>query len=68
MFSLSTLAVVLAALSAVNAQDGIKFRFRMAARHLMYARLDPIISPGKVSAHVHTIIGGSRFRGTYKHT
>ena len=28
---------------------------------LVYARLDPIISPGKVSGHVHNVMGGSCF-------
>ncbi|THH01298.1 hypothetical protein EW026_g1367 [Hermanssonia centrifuga] len=32
---------------------------------LVTTRLDPIINPGVVSSHVHSIIGGSRFSPTY---
>jgi hypothetical protein len=29
---------------------------------LQVTRLDPIVTPGAVSSHVHTIIGGSNFQ------
>lgn len=30
-------------------------------------RLDPIVSPGKVSSHVHAVMGGSDFKSTYEY-
>lgn len=29
---------------------------------IMMGRIDPIIDPGKVGAHVHTVLGASNFR------
>lgn len=30
-------------------------------------RLDPIVSPGSVSSHVHAVMGGSDFKSTYEY-
>ncbi|KAI5803502.1 hypothetical protein DFH27DRAFT_621950 [Peziza echinospora] len=34
-------------------------------RHIAQSRLDPIVSPRKVSGHLHTVIGGSAFSRDY---
>lgn len=34
---------------------------------LVRTRLDPIVSPGSVSGHVHSVSGGSRFSQNYDH-
>nr|GAT52519.1 predicted protein [Mycena chlorophos] len=56
---LSKLLLAATALSGTNAY----FLFSMS-NILATERLDPIVSPGKVSGHTHTIIGGSNFRAT----
>jgi hypothetical protein len=33
--------------------------WRMGCTTLTMGRVDPIVSPGKVSAHVHTVVGSS---------
>lgn len=33
--------------------------FRINCGRLMESRTDPIVSPGKVSSHLHTLVGGS---------
>jgi hypothetical protein len=54
----SQLAVTLLLLAPVNAF------WILSHGALTYERLDPILSPGQVSAHVHTIIGGNAFAPT----
>ncbi|KAJ7284380.1 hypothetical protein C8J57DRAFT_1288258 [Mycena rebaudengoi] len=54
---LSNLLLVAAALSSTNAY----FLFGMN-NVLTVERMDPIVNPGKVAGHVHTIVGGSHFR------
>ncbi|KAJ7056759.1 hypothetical protein C8F01DRAFT_1154806 [Mycena amicta] len=54
---LSKLLLVATALSGANAY----FLFGMDDV-ITTERIDPIVSPGKVSGHVHTIAGGSNFR------
>ncbi|KAJ7760617.1 hypothetical protein DFH07DRAFT_816141 [Mycena maculata] len=54
---LSKLLLVAAVLSSANAY------FLFAMNDIITTeRIDPIVSPGKVSGHVHTIAGGSNFR------
>lgn len=53
----STLLFVLGLGCGINA-------FQMNGRELVRARLDPIVSPGKVSSHVHAVLGGSNFGPT----
>ncbi|KIJ47814.1 hypothetical protein M422DRAFT_777984 [Sphaerobolus stellatus SS14] len=59
MKNLSLLGSVLAAVSAANAYFLIGH-----TNVLVTERLDPIMDPGAVSAHVHTIQGGSNFGPT----
>ena len=33
--------------------------WRMGCSKLTLGRVDPIVSPGQVSAHVHTVVGSS---------
>jgi hypothetical protein len=54
MFS-AALAAALLALPAAQAM------FIMTASSLVTQRLDPIIAPGKVASHVHTVLGASNF-------
>ncbi|KAJ6483784.1 hypothetical protein C8R47DRAFT_560585 [Mycena vitilis] len=56
---LSKFLLAAAILSSANAY----FLFGMK-NVITTERLDPIVSPGKVSGHVHTIVGGSNFRAT----
>ncbi|KAJ7671433.1 hypothetical protein DFH06DRAFT_1366325 [Mycena polygramma] len=56
---LSMFLLAAAILSSANAY----FLFGMK-NVITTERLDPIVSPGKVSGHVHTIVGGSNFRAT----
>jgi hypothetical protein len=44
--------------------DAIAF-WRMNCANIMIGRLDPIVNPGAVSAHVHTVQGSS---STYIHS
>jgi hypothetical protein len=56
-------AAALAALvGAVSAKDERTFAvLRFTNKQLTQGRMDPIVSPGKTSSHVHTIMGGSNF-------
>ncbi|PVG04652.1 hypothetical protein CPB86DRAFT_831140 [Serendipita vermifera] len=45
--------------SVVNAS------WRMYAKTLITARVDPLISPGRVSGHAHNYVGGNNFGVTY---
>lgn len=50
------------ALSPAAAQD----RFILGSTNaLTVSRMDPIISPGGFSGHVHRVYGGSAFRSEY---
>ena len=63
---LSIASALLLAVSSVLAKDGRTF----AVNHfygkgpLVEGRMDPIVSPGQPSGHVHTIQGGSAFAET----
>ena len=39
--------------------------FLLMGRHIVQSRLDPIVNPGKVSGHLHTVVGGSAFSKDY---
>ncbi|KAG8927582.1 hypothetical protein FRC02_008044 [Tulasnella sp. 418] len=41
--------------------------FRMGADVLLAARMDPIVSPGAVSQHMHNIVGGNNFAADYNY-
>ena len=58
-----TYGAALAALfGAVAAKDDRTFAvLRFTNKGLTKGRMDPIVSPGKVSNHVHTVMGGSGF-------
>ncbi|KAF7312010.1 DUF1996 domain-containing protein [Mycena indigotica] len=50
-------------LLAATALSGVNGYFLFAMNNVITTeRIDPIVSPGKVSGHVHTIVGGSNFR------
>ena len=54
--STSALVAALLAIAPVNA-----FWRLPCSAPLLYERADPIVDPGKVSAHSHTIMGGNGF-------
>jgi hypothetical protein len=61
----SALAAVLAALVAPTAaQQGAYFVLEGGGMPLVIERLDPILSPGQVSNHVHSIVGANSFAST----
>jgi imidazolonepropionase-like amidohydrolase len=37
----------------------------LTADNLVHERLDPVVTPGYVSPHMHTVLGGSNFAATY---
>jgi len=39
--------------------------FALNSPNLVIERLDPLVSPGAVSGHLHTVLGGSNWRDTY---
>lgn len=59
------LATVLASLIGAAAAIGDKRTFAVLRHHgdgpLMTGRVDPIINPGTVGSHVHTVMGASNF-------
>ncbi|KAG6901790.1 hypothetical protein C0995_007893 [Termitomyces sp. Mi166 len=54
---MKALTLLFAALSSVNAYWLMGIEDFIATE-----RLDPIVNPGKVSGHVHSVLGGSNFR------
>ncbi|KAG6141524.1 hypothetical protein E4U28_003046 [Claviceps purpurea] len=62
---ISATAFLAMAATAVALKDNPDKRsfavLRFTNKQLTKGRLDPIISPGKVSSHVHTVMGGSGF-------
>ncbi|WVN91183.1 uncharacterized protein L203_106440 [Cryptococcus depauperatus CBS 7841] len=58
--ALSVLALVGGAAASSNS-----FWVVQHGKPLFTSRLDPIISPGGISGHVHSVIGGSAFNPTY---
>jgi poly(3-hydroxybutyrate) depolymerase len=55
-------ATVAALLGSAAAKDTRTFAvLRFNNKELTRGRMDPIVSPGKTSGHVHTIFGGSGF-------
>jgi hypothetical protein len=60
MKSLIPSLILVASLIAVLAKDHTTFAvLRFTNKHLTQGRMDPIVSPGKISTHVHTVMGGS---------
>ncbi|KAH6911269.1 hypothetical protein BKA70DRAFT_1270018, partial [Coprinopsis sp. MPI-PUGE-AT-0042] len=58
VFLSSSLATLLILAGAANA------RLRFPCSQLVTQRVDPIVSPGNASAHVHQIVGGNAFNFT----
>lgn len=56
--SIQPLALLAALLPAVSAQGGL---FIVQCGPLTIQRGDPIVSPGKISSHVHAVVGGTAF-------
>ncbi|RDX43613.1 WSC-domain-containing protein [Lentinus brumalis] len=59
--ALSTLVLLASLLGVANAQYWIFG----GSRPIVTTRLDPVISPGSVSSHVHSVVGASRFKDVY---
>ncbi|KAK1580513.1 uncharacterized protein LY79DRAFT_520702 [Colletotrichum navitas] len=58
----ASLATLFGAASAGSRSDDRTFAvLRFNNKQLVKARVDPIIDPGKISTHVHGIMGGSNF-------
>ncbi|EIW67152.1 hypothetical protein TREMEDRAFT_65020 [Tremella mesenterica DSM 1558] len=49
----------------IEVRDGVSPMWILNHVPLAQGRLDPIVSPGGVSGHVHAIVGGSAFEPTY---
>lgn len=61
-FTTKAAAAVAAFAGAVAAKDERTFAvLRFTNKQLTQGRMDPIVSPGVTSAHVHTVMGGSAF-------
>lgn len=58
-FAISLVSLLLLLTTFVDAQI-----FTVNCELLTVQRSDPIVSPGVVSAHVHTVIGGTNFKRT----
>jgi hypothetical protein len=55
-------ASLVASASAFGYNEGRTFAtVQFTNNHILQARIDPIVSPGKIASHVHTILGGSNF-------
>jgi hypothetical protein len=49
-----------------QSEESLTFSFWIVSHGPLTAtRLDPIVSPGAISGHVHAIVGGSNFGPTY---
>ena len=60
-----TCGALLSALTVpVTAQQGAYFVLEGGGMPLVIERLDPILSPGQVSNHVHSIVGANSFQST----
>lgn len=53
-----TVALTLTALALLHA-DNVTAFWRMNCGIIQRGRIDPLVSPGAIAAHVHTIVGGS---------
>jgi hypothetical protein len=61
-FTAATLAALASLASAGSNSDERTFAvLRFNGKELVRSRVDPIVTPGKVSAHVHMAMGGSNF-------
>lgn len=60
MLFLTALASLFAAVTAKDSRTFAVLHF-YGDGPLVEARMDPIVQPGEVSTHVHTIMGGSNF-------
>ncbi|KAF9529652.1 hypothetical protein CPB83DRAFT_926527 [Crepidotus variabilis] len=54
----------LLSIAALGVLPNVNALLRFACSQLVIERLDPLLEPGKVSAHLHQIIGGSAFNVT----
>lgn len=62
VFTTSMLAVLAMLVNSASAKDGRTFAVvRHSGNPIVQARMDPIISPGAISGHVHNVIGGTGF-------
>ncbi|WVW79154.1 hypothetical protein I302_101120 [Kwoniella bestiolae CBS 10118] len=62
--SLIPLAVLAISISQVNAWTDPFFVIQHGP-DIITSRIDPVISPGGISSHVHSIVGSSSFKPTY---
>lgn len=53
-----TVSPALTALALLYARNANAF-WRMNCGIIQRGRIDPLVSPGAIAAHVHTIVGGS---------
>lgn len=60
--NVQALALLAALAAPACAQNAAYFTFGSSA--LVTERLDPLLSPGSTSTHVHSVIGGSAFGAT----
>ncbi|KAI0687522.1 WSC-domain-containing protein [Earliella scabrosa] len=61
LLAFSKLAALASLVALVNAEHWIFG----GSRPIVTTRLDPIISPGAVGTHVHSVVGASRFKEVY---
>lgn len=59
-FSAAALAALAGAVVAVKDERTFAV-LRFTSKQIARGRIDPIVSPGNVSSHVHTVLGGSGF-------
>lgn len=59
---LSALSVVAALVASASAQVYPDHNILINNMPMFVGRIDPIVNPGKVSPHCHTVIGASNFR------
>ena len=63
VFNAKTIALLAAIAAPAFGQDGAYFVLS-SGQALVTERLDPLLDPGKTSAHVHSIVGGNAFAST----
>ncbi|VUC23469.1 unnamed protein product [Clonostachys rosea] len=65
MKTASTAAIAASLVASASAfgynQDRTFATVQFTNNYILQARADPIVSPGKIAGHVHTILGGSNF-------
>jgi hypothetical protein len=63
---LATLVATLGLAGSASAQALPDHSILTSVPPIMIGRVDPIIDPGQVAAHVHTVLGASNFRCEFK--